>query len=115
MEIPPQLKDQLNRFQAMQNRLDMLRQQKITLQTELNSTDSAISALEVEGDDAQVYKSVGGIMLKVERGKLLEELKERKETTEMRITTIEKQETRMTQQLEEMRQQLEANLKGRGL
>lgn len=61
--------------------------------------------------NAEVYKSVGSILVKSEKVKVEEELKERKETLDLRIKTLQRQEERLQNRLKEMQAQIQEELK----
>jgi len=71
--------------QSMQNFL----MQKQQFQAQLIEIESALKALETA---KQAYKIVGNIMIDAEKNSLVKELSEKKETIELRIKTLEKQE-----------------------
>jgi len=84
--------------------------QKQQLELELNETDKALSELEKSTDDTPVYKSVGSILVKSERQRLLLELKERKELLTTRVTVLGKQEERTRERLKEVQERLQERL-----
>jgi len=53
-----------------------------------------------------VYKSVSNLLFRVERDKALSELNERKETVELHIKTLQRQESLLRRQLEELRKRV---------
>ncbi|MBD3254792.1 MAG: hypothetical protein GF383_06850, partial [Candidatus Lokiarchaeota archaeon] len=57
-----------------------------------------------------VYKSIGGIMVKSEKDKLLEEKKSLKVTLEMRTKTINQKLDRTKTQLENIRKSIQSDL-----
>jgi prefoldin beta subunit len=57
-----------------------------------------------------VYKSLGAILVKSTRKKLIEELTERKELLDMRIKVITKQQSRTEEQLKELQQRVQQRL-----
>jgi len=112
-ELPPQLRHQLAQFQQVQQQALALSTQKQQLELALHETERAIEEIEKLPEGATTYKSVGGILIKAERAKLREELTERKETLDLRVKTIERQESRVAERLREMREKLEEALKTR--
>lgn len=112
MELPPQIQEQLVRLQQLQQTLQSVVTQKQQLELELNETDKALSELEKSTDDTPVYKSVGSILVKSERQKLLVELKERKELLTTRVTVLGKQEERTRERLKEVQERLQERLQG---
>lgn len=112
-ELPPQLRHQLAQYQQAQQQAQALLAQKQQLELALRETERALAELEKLEEGATVYKSVGGILIKTGRAELTKELTERKETLDLRIKTIERQEGRILERLREMREKLQEALKSR--
>lgn len=99
-QIPPQVQNQLMRFQELQEQLNNRKRQ---FELESKEIDHALGESKNLPDDAVVYKSVGVLLFKTEKAKVVAELTEKKEETDLRIKTIEKQEQRLKAQLEALR------------
>ncbi|MDI6819295.1 MAG: prefoldin subunit beta [Candidatus Hodarchaeaceae archaeon] len=112
-ELPPSLRHQLAQFQQVQQQAQALMAQKQQLELALRETERALEELGKLQEGATVYKSVGGILIKAEQANLTKELTERKETLDLRIKTIERQEGRVVERLREMREKLQEALKAR--
>ena len=108
MEKPsPQLRHQLAQFQQAQQQAQVLMTQRQQLELLLRETERALEELGKLQEGAAVYKSVGTILVKSEREELKKSLGEQKETLDLRIKTLERQEERVVQRLREMREKLE--------
>jgi prefoldin beta subunit len=59
-----------------------------------------------------VYKVVGNVLFPKDSKEMEKELKEKKESTELRLKTVEKQEENIVKKLNSMRAKLEAEMKG---
>ncbi len=101
VELPPQIQEQLARLQQLQQTLQAVATQKQQLEVEVSETDRAVAELDKLSDQAVVYKSVGSLLLKMERQTLLSELKERKELLGTRITVLGRQEDRTKERIKE--------------
>ena len=102
-QIPPQVQNQLMRFQELQEQLNNIVLRKRQFELESMEVDRALGESKSLPDDAVVYKSVGVLLFKSEKAKIVAELTDKKEETDLRIKTIEKQELRLKAQLEELR------------
>lgn len=102
-QIPPQVQNQLMRFQELQEQLNNLVLRKRQFELESKEIDRALNESKNLADDAVIYKSAGVLLFKTEKAKIVAELTEKKEETELRVKTIEKQEVRTKSQLEELR------------
>ncbi len=109
-EIPPEIREQLTRLQQLQQTLQAVVTQKQQLELEKAEIEKASSELEKSTEGAPVYKNVGNILIKSERQKLLDELKEKRELTETRVTVLSKQEERTKTRLTELQQKLQGKL-----
>ena len=90
-EIPQEMQEKVRQLQMLEQALQQLLMQKQTFQLQLMETESALK--EIQGTQ-EAYKIVGNIMVLTKKEDLEKELKEKKETTELRISSLEKQETR---------------------
>ncbi|MDH5443337.1 MAG: prefoldin subunit beta [Hadesarchaea archaeon] len=114
-KLSPQLRHQLAQFQQAQQQAQALMSQKQQLELIMRETERALEELDKLQEGAAVYKSVGTILVKSEREELKKSLSEHKETLDLRIKTLERQEERVVQRLREMREKLEGALKGKQL
>jgi len=111
-EIPQQLQDQIARLQQLRAQLQMVAQQRQQVEIRLREVEHAIEEVEKAKDDTPIYKSIGALLIRAEnKNKVLDELKEDKETLELRKTTLEKQEGRLKEKLTEMQSKVENALK----
>ena len=115
-QIPPQVQNQLVRFQELQEQLKAILIRKQHFDIETKEVDKALTESKNLADDAVIYKSVGVLLFRTEKAKIVVELTERKEELDLRIKTIEKQEQRLKLQLEELRKTIinQVNLSGKG-
>ncbi len=109
--LPPALREQIARFQQLQETLQAITVQKQQLELELMGVDRALAELQKLADDATVYRSVGSLLLKSSRQALLTELSERKELLNMRISVLGKQEERARERAKEAQQKLQERLR----
>ena len=77
----------------MESQIEQVANQKYQLDVRIKELDKTLKELEGVGSDTPVYKTVGNILYQVEdRKKLIDELSEQKELSEIRIKTLEKQQ-----------------------
>ena len=101
-------------LQNVSTSLEYLTQQKVQMETALRECEIAIEELEKINPEDVVYKSIGGIMVKSERNKLLDEKKSLKVSLEMRIKTIDQKKTRTEGEVTRIRNSLQAELQNKG-
>jgi len=109
--LTPQLQEQLVRLQQLQQTYQVVMSQRQQLEHELLEVDRALSELEKMGDEDVIYKSIGAILVKSSRRKLIEELTERKELLDMRIKVLSRQQTRTEESLKELQQKVQQRLR----
>ncbi|MFH0847900.1 MAG: prefoldin subunit beta [archaeon] len=113
-QLPPQVQEQLARYQQLQQTLQVVSTQKQQLEIELSETDKALTELEKAGNEVPVYKSVGSILVKVDRSGLIAELKEKKELLNTRVTTLGNQEQKTLARVKEAEEKLRERLGATG-
>jgi len=96
-------------FNQYNMQLQNISQQKTQLKMVIESTKNAIEELEASKEDS-AYKNLGFVMLKVEKGKLIKDLKSEIENLEIRIKTMEKTEDLVTKKVQDLQAKLNAEM-----
>ncbi|MFX0091812.1 MAG: prefoldin subunit beta [Candidatus Hodarchaeota archaeon] len=109
-DLPPDVQEQLQRFQQLEQNTRAIQYQLETIKSSLNETEATLKALEGLSPDDEVYKSVGKVMFKITVAKVREELEDKKEILELRKITYEKQERKSKQDLETAQKALQQKL-----
>ncbi len=104
--LPPAIEQQYKRLQQLSSQIRVLQTQLSQLELQLRDTDNALKELGNLDEGALVYKNVGMLLFKSEVPKLTEELSDKKETLELRVKTLQKQEERARKKFEELRERL---------
>jgi prefoldin beta subunit len=106
-EISPQLQNKIAQFQHMQQQIQVLSSQKFQLEAQLRDTERAIAELEKAASDTPIYKTVGSLMVKAEdKESVSKELSEKKETLDVRIKALDRQEKHMMEKYQSLQQEL---------
>lgn len=113
--LSDELKNKLQNYNNLIRTLEFLTQQRFELERELRDAELAIGELDKTDSDKEVYKSIGGIMVKSERDRLLDEKKSQKASLELKLKTITQREERTKTQLETLRVALEKDFKDQGI
>ncbi len=99
------LQNQLKQAQQIEGQIEQLNNQKYQMDLRIKELTKTLEELEKIGDNTPIYRSVGPVLYKVEdKTKLVEELKEQKELSEIRIKTIEKQQKSLEEKYKEIEQ-----------
>jgi prefoldin beta subunit len=109
-ELPPQIQNQLAQLQQLQQQAQGLLTQKAQIEDLVRGTEAALRELETSSDDAVIYKSVGDLLFRAEKQKLVEELKERKDMMDLRLKKMGDQETRIQSRFTQLQDQLKLAL-----
>ncbi|MGA2874518.1 MAG: prefoldin subunit beta [Nitrososphaerales archaeon] len=113
-EVPPWLREQLARFEQLQQNLQAILASKQQIDAESSEVDRAIAELKKATETDAVYKSAGNILIKSKKEDLMKDLEERKELSSTRATVLGKQEQRVRESIKELSTKLEGALKGSG-
>jgi len=109
--IPPAVQERLLRLQQLQETLQTVLSQKQQLDLEILEIDRALSELEKTSDDTVIYKSIGSLLIRADKAKVISELTERKELNSMRVSVLTKQEERLRSQIKELQEKLQKDLR----
>jgi prefoldin beta subunit len=105
-EIPPMLQSQLAQLQQLKAQIEAVARQKMQVEALLKDSESALKELEKLDDNSVVYQNVGELMIKVGREEVKADLSEKKETYDLRLKTLERQEERVQKKYQQLQQQL---------
>ncbi len=109
-ELPPQVQNLVAQLQQLQQQLQAVITQRTQVEALLRETERALQELEKVGDDAAIYRAVGSILIKEEKEKVVKDLTEKKETYEIRIKTLQRQEERLRERFAETQKKLQSML-----
>ncbi len=109
--IPPQVQAMLGQLESYQGQLQLVIQQKQKVQLELTEAKKALEEIEKVDDGTTIYKTVGTLIVKTDKAKAVEELKEKVETLEVRLSALERQEKKLNEKLKELTAQIQSALR----
>ncbi len=109
-EIPPQVQNQIAQLQQIQQQAQVLAAQKNQVALMLKETESALEELAKLDEDAVVYRNIGEILIKTERDKTISMLEEKKDTLNLRLQTLGRQEERIQKRFTQLQEQLKQSL-----
>ena len=114
-QLSPQMRQQLAQMQAVQQQAQSLSMQRAQMESQLKEVESTLELLNELAEDAEIYKSSGAILVRSEKGKVSTELNEKKETLELHIKTVKKQEERFACKLKEMQEEVKKAISAAGV
>ena len=110
-EVPPWLKEQLERYEQLQQNLQSVLVQKQQIDLEIIEINKALEELNKSADDVKVYKSAGTVMVSSNKADVVKELTESKDLSNTKITVLNKQEERLKESLKEVQEKLDETMK----
>lgn len=110
-EMPAGVQQQIAQFQLIQQQAQAISSQKVQMEIQLKEVGHSIEELKKLKKDAEVYESIGAILIRKSKTKITSELKDRKETLELRVKTLQKQEQDIQAKLMEMQNEIQNSLK----
>jgi prefoldin beta subunit len=111
VKLPAQLQEQLLRLQQLQQTLQAVITQRQQLELENSEIDQALDELVKMEDESLIYKSIGSLLVKSEKNKIVDELRERKELLNTRIQVLSKQRSRMEERMKSLQKVIQERLK----
>jgi len=110
-KLPPHVQQRLLRLQQLQQTFQSIAAQKQQVELELTELEQALTEVQKLEKDATLYKTIGSILVKQEKDKIITDLNERKELLTMRVTVLGKQDERLRSQLKDLQTKLQQDLK----
>ena len=116
MALPAKLQNDIKQFQRLQQELTQAAQQRLQMDLKLRETVHTLEELKLVSDDAAVYRPIGGLLVRAKGRKEVEDLlTEEKETLEVRVKALERQENHLKERYGQMQQELSEALKNAGI
>jgi prefoldin beta subunit len=105
--ISPQMQNQLAQFEQIRQQLQMVMSQRLQIESQLREVETALEEIGSISDDTPIYKNVGSLMVKAKDKKDVEtDLNEQKETLEVRVKTLERQENQLKERYQSLQKDL---------
>jgi prefoldin beta subunit len=114
--IPAKLQNDIKQFQRLQQELGAIQQQRLQIDLRVRELGHTVEELKTLPDESVVYRPIGGLLVRAKTKKEVEELlTEDKETLEVRLKAIERQENHLKERYTTMQQELTQALQAQGL
>ncbi|MCJ7516626.1 MAG: prefoldin subunit beta [Methanomassiliicoccales archaeon] len=106
-DVSPKIQNQIAQFQQLQQQLQAILGQKYQMEAQLKEMERTIEELNKTTEDFPIYKSVGSLLIKAkDKDSVLKEIEDDKESTGVRIKTLERQEKYMRDRYQSLQDQL---------
>ncbi len=109
-ELPPQLQNLIAQLQQVQQQLQLVITQKAQLEALLEEAKQALNEVQNLDENTPIYKTVGSILVKEGKEKLLKELTEKVDSYDIRIKTLTRQEERLRERFAELQKKIQGML-----
>ncbi len=116
MAIPAKLQNDLRQFQRLQQDLTTLSQQRLQMDLKLRETSHTLEEIRTVPEDAPIYRPIGSLLVRAKGRKEVEDLlTEEKETLEVRVKALERQENHLKERYTTMQKELSDALQAAGV
>ena len=107
MNLPPKIQNQLTQFEQVRQQLQLLTSQRIQIESQIRELSNTLEELANTKKNSVLYKKVGAIFVKVDDKKSLKSsLTEQKETFDVRMKTLERQEKQLKERYAELQKDI---------
>jgi prefoldin beta subunit len=107
VELPAKVQNQILQYQQIQQQLQMIAQQRIQITGQLEELKATLEELAKIKKGTAVYKVSGSILVKVsDLGGLKKEMEEQKETSAVKVTSLERQEKQLKERFVNLQQEI---------
>jgi prefoldin beta subunit len=114
--LPAKLQNDLKQFQRLQQELGNAQQQRMQIDLKLREVTHTLEELKSIAEDAVLYRPIGGLLVRAKTKKEVDDLlTEEKETLEVRVKAIERQENHLKERYTTMQQELTQALQAAGI
>jgi len=110
--IPPKVQNQLQMLQQVQQQLQSIVQQKAQYELAIKDAKRASEELQATADEADVFVTVGSVMVQKDKAVVEESLSDKAETLEIRVKSLAKQEDALKGKFEQLQSQIKAAMEG---
>jgi prefoldin beta subunit len=105
-KVSPQIQEQIAQYQSVQQQIQVTTAQKLQIQAKVKELEMGLKELD-KSEGKKIYKSIGMLLVEVDdKGALKKELEELKESYDLRVKTLERQEKRLSEQFQVLHEQL---------
>ncbi|MHA1679859.1 MAG: prefoldin subunit beta [Promethearchaeota archaeon] len=111
--LPQDLQQKLRNVQGLQAQLQSLTEQKLRMEVTLKELESAKEYVDGVAADDPIYKSVGGLMVKISKEKAKVDLDESIELINVRLKKLTMNIERSQSRFDSSREEINASLKNR--
>ncbi len=105
-QLPPELQHQVMKLQQLQDQLVRVSQERSIVEAELREVERVLKVLGDLPENSTVYRSVGSVLVKVEKKQVEQEYGDRKEILEIRLNKLKEQENLLKEQIKKVQEKI---------
>ncbi|MBU5557984.1 MAG: prefoldin subunit beta [Candidatus Aenigmatarchaeota archaeon] len=109
--LPPAAQQAILQLQTFQQQANALALQRESLTIQKIELERALEELKKASDKEDVFKAVGPVLIKSTKAALIKELTEKKDTADVRLKSVEKQDAKIHEKIKEIQEKLGEMLK----
>ena len=114
--VPAKLQNELKQFQRLQGELQAVAQQRLQFDLKLRETTHTLEELKTVGTEAPIYRPIGSLLVRAkDKAEVETLLTEEKETLEVRLKAVERQESQLKERYTSMQRELSESIRAAGL
>ncbi len=106
-DLPGDAQEKIRQLQMREQELRQLQMQKQTFQLQIMEIDSALKELQ---GASEAYKIIGNVMVMSKKEELTKDLQDKKETAELRISSLERLEAKTREKAETLQKDVIASM-----
>jgi prefoldin beta subunit len=114
--LPAKLQNDLKQFQRLQQELGSVQQQRLQIDLKVRELGHTLDGLKELPEESVLYRPIGGLLLRSKGKKeVVDLLTDEKETLEVRLKAVERQENHLKERYTTMQQELSQALQAAGV
>lgn len=110
--MPPQAQEMINELQKQKQQLQQLGERKNLLKSNIRRIEDALEALDEADESKEVFRVVGPVGIKSEKGELTNKLSSQKDNMEARLESVGSKEEKVRDKAMEKQNKLQQMLSG---
>lgn len=110
--VSPEVEAKYSKYVKLRDALAAVSQERLTIETSLGEIEDLLERIGKMPEDVELYKLMGYVLVRSKRDEVSEELKNRKEELQLRLTAVKAQEEHLKKELDRLAAELKALLGG---
>ncbi len=113
-KVPADVEAKYNKYLQLRETLAALSQERIVMEGTIAEIESVLEKIKQLGDDTELFKIVGSVLVKTSKEDIVKELESRKDDLETRLMAVKSQENSIKKELDRLAEEIKRLLGGGG-